>query len=136
MIRDHLYLEIVTPKKIVFEGDVKSLNAPGIKGHFQILPNHAPYISSLLPGKVKITKMDGSEIFFVISNGTAEVHQGKITLLAEAVETVEEIDLERAKLAKERAEKRLKSKEPGIDVERAKAALLRALNRIKIASGN
>jgi F-type H+-transporting ATPase subunit epsilon len=136
MLRDHLYLEIVTPKKIVFEGDVRSFYAPGIKGNFQILPNHAPLISSLVPGKIKVSNLDGTEIIYTISSGTAEISKGKITILAEAVETIKEIDIERAKLAKERAEKRLKSKEPGIDIERAKIALLRALNRIKIASGN
>ena len=81
----NLHLEIVTPDKTIYTGDVKSFTAPGVEGSFQILPRHAPFISTIQPGKVKIVPKDGNEIILAASGGVVEVHQNKITFLAEAV---------------------------------------------------
>jgi F-type H+-transporting ATPase subunit epsilon len=128
-----LYLEIVTPDKTIFTGEVKSFTAPGVEGSFQILPRHAPFISTIQPGKVKIVPENGSEIILAASGGVVEVHQNKITFLAEAVESKDEIDIARAQEAFERAQKRLSARERGTDIVRAGEAFARARNRLKIA---
>lgn len=127
-----IHLEIVTPRKIEFSDEVKSFTAPGAEGGFQILPNHAPFITTLTIGKVKFITKDNKETILATSGGVVEVHDNKISMLAETIETKDDIDVQRAKSARERAEKRLAEKE-GIDMQRAKAAMLRALNRLSIA---
>ncbi|MGH2574340.1 MAG: ATP synthase F1 subunit epsilon, partial [Ignavibacteria bacterium] len=96
-----IHLEIVTPKKVIFSDDVKSFSAPGAEGIFQILPNHAPFITNLQPGKIKFIKKDNGELFFATSGGVVEVHANKITFLAETIESKSEIDLDRVKSALE-----------------------------------
>jgi F-type H+-transporting ATPase subunit epsilon len=127
-----IHLEIVTPRKIEFSDEVKSFTAPGAEGGFQILPDHAPFITTLAIGKVKYITKDNKEIILATSGGVVEVHNNKISMLAETIESKEDIDVQRARSAKERAEKRLADKE-GVDMQRAKAAMLRALNRLTIA---
>lgn len=128
-----IHLEIITPDKVIFNGDVKSFTAPGTEGSFQILPRHAPFITTIMPGPVKFVSKDDATKKFATSGGAVEVHKNKITMLAETIEPSDKIDVTRAEAAKERAVKRLKSKEPGTDIERAKLALLKALTRIKVA---
>jgi F-type H+-transporting ATPase subunit epsilon len=127
-----IHLEIVTPRKIDFSDDVKSFTAPGIEGGFQILPNHAPFISTIGIGKVKYVTKEGQEKELATSGGVVEIHDNKISMLAETIEPKEDIDVQRAREAKERAEKKLEERH-GHDIEIAKVALLRALNRLKIA---
>ena len=127
------HLEIVTPKRIVFKGEVTSFSAPGMDGGFQVLHSHAPLLASLKIGKVKMSEIHGTEIRYAISGGFVEVRENNVILLAETAERVDEIDPERAKAARDRALKRLAEKYPNIDIERAKLALYRALNRLKIA---
>jgi F-type H+-transporting ATPase subunit epsilon len=127
-----IHLEIVTPRRIEFSDEVKSFTAPGAEGGFQILPSHAPFITTLTVGKVKYITKDNKEIILATSGGVVEVHDNKISMLAETIENKEDIDVQRAKSAKERAEKRLADKE-GVDLQRAKAAMLRALNRLTVA---
>ena len=131
-----LHLEVITPQKAAYEGEVKSLTVPGSLGAFQILYNHAPILSSLKIGKVKIVELDNSEHEFAIGGGTVEVSNNNILLLAESFESADDIDVERAKQALERAKERLsiKSKEE-VDTLRAEAALNRAMNRLKL-TGN
>ena len=132
MTEKTIHLEIVTPEKIIFNDDVKSFTAPGTLGSFQILPNHAPFISTLQPGKVKLMTKDGYERFFATSGGVVEVHGNKISMLAETIEAKDAIDVERAKSAKDRAMKKIETAR-GDEVEIAKIALLRALNRLRVA---
>jgi F-type H+-transporting ATPase subunit epsilon len=127
-----IHLEIVTPEKIIFNDDVKSFTAPGTIGSFQILPNHAPFISSLQPGKVKLVTKDGHERLYATSGGVVEVHANKISMLAETIEAKHKIDVKRARSAKERAMKKIETAR-GDEVEIAKVALLRALNRLRVA---
>ena len=128
-----IQLDIVTPAKVVYSDGVKSFTAPGVDGSFQILPRHAAFISTIVIGPVKFVDKEDQTRRFATSGGTVEVHDNKITMLAESIEATDEIDVERAQEAKLRAEKRLATKESGIDVERAKAALYRAINRLKMA---
>lgn len=127
-------LEIVTPGRTVFAGDVKSFTAPGSEGSFQILHNHAPFISTIVPGPVKFTAGDGETKKFVTSGGTVEVHDNKITMLAESIIPVEEIDIAEAQKEKTESERILDSKEPGLDKEAAKHILLTAKAKIKAVS--
>ena len=130
------HLEIVTPKRIVFKGEVTSFSAPGVDGGFQVLHSHAPLLASVKIGKVKISAVGGNEVHYAISGGFVEVRENKVILLAETAERADEIDVDRVIAARVRALKRLAEKYPKIDIERAKLALYRALNRLKIAGVN
>jgi F-type H+-transporting ATPase subunit epsilon len=125
-------LNVVTPEKVIFEDEVISIIAPGSEGYLGVLTDHAPLITALLPGKLTVKDREGKERFFCVSGGFLEVSNNVATLLADAAEATEEIDIERARAALERAEKRLKVKSPEIDLARAQGALSRALNRIKV----
>jgi F-type H+-transporting ATPase subunit epsilon len=132
---DKIYrLEIVTPNKVVFSGDVTSFSAPGVIGGFQVLRNHAPLLSNIAVGEVKVVDAAGGESRYATSGGFVEVHENKLVMLAETAERSGEIDVTRAEAARERARKRLADKEAGIDIERARLALHRALNRLKVAA--
>jgi F-type H+-transporting ATPase subunit epsilon len=129
-----LNLNIVTPSKQIFSGEIKSITVPGTVGNFQVLKNHAPIISTLEVGLIKI-ELQGSETsFYATGGGTIEVKDNEILLLADSIEKCEDIDIERAKAAKERALQRLEAKETDktIDVERAELALKKANNRLDI----
>ncbi len=127
-----LNLEIVTPDKPIFNEVVESITVPGTMGNFQILKNHAPLISTFDVGVV--TVKSGSEpAYFSTSGGTVEVNDNKVLVLADSIEPIEQIDLDRAEKAKERAEEHLKKKkEENVSEERAAAALKRAINRISV----
>lgn len=127
-----IHLEIVTPHKIDYSDDVKSFTAPGAEGNFQILPRHAAFITTLQVGKVKFITKEGAEKVYATSGGVVEVHDNKISMLAETIEAKENIDIERAQIAKRNAEKNLETA-TGIEIEIAKAALLRAINRLKVS---
>ncbi len=125
-----LNLEVVTPEKQVFSDEVQSIIVPAAEGYLGILPNHAPLISGLKPGVIKY-RQEGKQKLLAISGGFMEVSSNKVTILADTAERPEHIDIERARAAKERAEKRLKEKPPGLDVARAEFALQRALARLR-----
>lgn len=78
-------IEIITPDRKVYEGEIKSVRVPGKKGSFQVLKDHAPIISTLEPGLVYIVEQDNKEVEFDIDGGVIEVRSNKIILLAEAV---------------------------------------------------
>ncbi len=129
-----LKVEIVTPSKIAFDGNVKSITIPGTKGNFQVLFNHAPLMSSFEVGFIKIADESGTQTNYATSGGTVEVVNNRVIVLAEAFESKEEIDIQRAEEARDRAKKRIKkeSGETNIDLARAEFALKRAINRIKL----
>jgi len=125
-------IEIVSPVKMVFQGEVKSVSIPGTLGNFQVLDNHAPMISTFAVGKIKIEKESGT-IEYSTSGGVFEVKKNKAIVLAESIESTEEIDIERAKKSKIRSEEILKMLEiSSQEKQDAKLALERAINRIKI----
>ncbi|MFQ5629967.1 MAG: F0F1 ATP synthase subunit epsilon [bacterium] len=129
-----LYLEIVTPNKKVFSGQVKSIVAPGTEGYFGVLPRHAPLLASLAVGIVRAKVEDRNEQKeFAASEGFLEVSPQKVTVIAEAAEESRDIDVQRAEAAKDRALKRISEGRENWNVSRAQAALLRALNRLRLA---
>ena len=126
-------LRIVTPDRQVLREDAEEVQIPGREGYLGILPGHAPLISELKIGE--ITYRTGGELrHLAVSWGFLEVLPDQVTILAEAAEKAEEIDVERARAAKERAEKLLRSPNPDTDLNRAQVALERALIRLQVAS--
>lgn len=126
-------LEIVSPVKMVFQGEVNSVTIPGTLGSFQVLKNHAPLISTFEVGKIRIQK-DNETLEYSTSGGIFEVKKNKAVILAESIETKQDIDLERARLAKMRAEEILKMMEvENEEKEEARKSLERAVNRLKLA---
>jgi|SRR5215470_5668275 len=133
---DAIQLVIVTPERQLLRESVVEVTLPGAEGELGVLPGHAPLITELGIGELRYRTVGGtlSDPIAVI-RGFAEVLQDRVTVLAETAERPEEIDLERAKAALERAEKRIAAG-PGtqdMDWDRATAALQRALVRIKVA---
>jgi F-type H+-transporting ATPase subunit epsilon len=128
----NLNLKIITPAKISFTGEVQSVTIPGTVGSFQILKDHAPLISTFEIGLLKVEKLDKTIDHYATCGGTVEVLNNEVMVLADAIELAEEIDVERAEKAKQRAEERLSTKEPSTDIERAQTALKRAVNRLEI----
>ncbi|BCU83257.1 ATP synthase epsilon chain [Polycladomyces abyssicola] len=127
-----IQLDIVTPERKVFSDEVEMVITRAAEGDIGILPKHAPFVSPLDVTVVRIKK-DGNERQVAVSRGFLEVRPEKVTVLAEAAELAEEIDVERAKAAKERAERRLAEGSPDIDRARAEYALRRAENRLNVA---
>jgi F-type H+-transporting ATPase subunit epsilon len=78
-------IEIITPEKKVYQGDIRSMKVPGKKGAFQVLKDHASIVSTLVQGKITLTDMNGTDSEFEIEGGVVEVHKNKIILLAESV---------------------------------------------------
>lgn len=123
-------LEIVTPEKKVFSGDVNFAVVPGELGELGFLPNHAPLMSGLKIGLVRV-QHEGKTFKVAVSGGFVEVRGNRVTLLADTAELDASINRDRAEAAKERAERRLSEKSADLDVKRAEMALQRALNRLK-----
>lgn len=132
----NIKLEIVTPDKSVVSEEAQIVVAPGTLGEFGVLNGHTPFLSTLKVGAIRYKDVSGQERCVFISGGFAEALPDKVTILAESAERRRDIDLERAKTALARAQKRIdeaKAKE-AIDFARAKAALDRALHRIRVVS--
>jgi F-type H+-transporting ATPase subunit epsilon len=132
---ENLRLEVVTPEKSVVSENAQIVMAPGSLGEFGVLTGHTPFLTTLKTGALKYKDESGRERFVFVSSGFAEALPDRVTVLAESAERRKDIDIERAKAAMERAEKRLqtKAREEEIDFLRAKAALLRAISRIQLA---
>jgi len=99
--------EIVSQDRVVFADVADMVILPGAEGEMGILPNHTPLLTVIQYGIVKIRNHNG-EAFFTVAGGVAEVQPDQVTILADAAENVEEIDLQRAETARRRAEERLK----------------------------
>src|ERR1700687_411088 len=129
---DTFQLEIVTPAKLVVKDAAEEAQIPGLSGYLGILPGHAPLITELAVGVITY-KASGATHTLSVAWGFAEVLPDKVTILAEAAERPQEIDVERAQKSKDRAEERLKSNDPQVDYTRAEDALQRAETRLNVA---
>ncbi len=130
-------LEIVTPEKKVVDTTAEEIQIPGKNGYLGVLPGHAPLITELAVGEITFRETDGgspTEQRLAVAWGFAEVLPNKVTILAETAERPAEIDVDRARKAKGRAEERLSSGDTTVDVERALDALHRAESRIEVAT--
>jgi len=126
-----IQLSIVTPERSLLNEQVDELQIPGADGYLGVLPGHAPLFTELKVGELSYRK-GGTWTSLSVAWGFAEVLPEQVRVLAETAERAGEIDLERAKRAKDRAEQRL-SKGGDIDYDRALIALQRALIRIQVA---
>ena len=124
-------LDIVTAERLVYSEDVDVVVAPGIDGELAILPRHAPLMTVLQPGELRV-RQGGEEFSLAVTGGFLEVRPDRVTVLADAAERAEEIDIERAEEAKRRAEEQLSKSITETDLARAEAALRRSLIRIKV----
>jgi F-type H+-transporting ATPase subunit epsilon len=128
-----LKLEVVTAERLVLsEDEATMVIAPGVEGQLGILPNHAALMTMLEPGEL-IVRKGNEEISLALTGGFLEVLDNKVTILADAAEEAEAIDIERAEAAKRRAEELLKGHPVGPNLAVAEAALRRSLTRIKVA---
>lgn len=124
-------LDIVTAERVVYSEEVDAVIAPGIEGQLGILPHHAPLMTTLQMGELRVKK-GGDEFSLAVSGGFLEVRPDRVIVLADAAERAEEIDIARAEEAKRRAQERLSQHTPEVDMARAEAALRRSLIRLKV----
>ena len=127
-----IQLDVVTPQKLAYSEKVDLLEGPAIDGLIGILPRHAPLVTAMDIGVVRVVK-DGEETQIAISEGFMEVQPDHINLVVRTAELPEEIDIDRAKSARERAEERLEKDKENVDFARAEAAYERAVSRLKAA---
>ena len=133
MAEKQLLLEVVTPDRLVLSTEAEVVVLPGVEGQFGVLPGHIPFLSALEIGEMYF-KTGGKTEYLAVSGGFAEVTGEKVTIVAESAEMGREIDVERAKRAQERAEKRIAAgKTAEIDWARAEAAMRRSIMRMKVA---
>ena len=126
-------LEIVTPEKTVYSGEIESLRAPGSEGEFGVLARHRAMLAALGVGRIQFKETGAEDRQVATSGGFAEVHGSGVTILAETAEFGEEIDLARAEAARDRARERLgRRRDVDVDEARAEIALLRAVNRLRM----
>lgn len=130
-----LELEVVTAERRVLRERAESVILPATNGYLGILPGHAPLIAGLSVGILQFGERQKEKRRMAVSGGFVEVANDRVTVLADTAELAEEIDLERARQAAARAERRLRERSAHIDYHRAEMALRRAINRIKAASG-
>lgn len=128
-----LTVEIVTPQQVEYSGRAESITVPGTEGPFQVLYNHAPIISSLEIGIIKLVDEQGDTKIFATGGGFAEVSHNKVSVIVESIEEPHAINVDRATEALERAEELLKTPGREGNVEDTRKAIARALNRIQVA---
>lgn len=128
-----LQLEIVTPEKLAYQDEVDSVVLPGSEGELGVLPHHAPLVSTLGAGELRLRK-GGTEESFAIVGGFLQVLPDKVVVMAETADMASEIDLEKAQEARRKAEQALEGGfVEGADLAAARASLQSALIRIRVA---
>jgi F-type H+-transporting ATPase subunit epsilon len=128
-----LLLEIVTPEKLAYSGEVDSVQLPGSEGELGVLPHHAPLIATLGAGELRIRK-GATEETFAVFGGFLQVLPDKVVVMAESADLASEIDLERAQEARREAERAIESGvHEGADLAAARATLQQALLRVRVA---
>ncbi len=128
-----LLLEIVTPERLAYSDTVDSVQLPGSEGELGVLPHHAPLVSTLGIGELRIRK-GGTEESFAIVGGFLQVRPDKVVVMAETADMASEIDLDKAQEARREAERALETGfSEGADLSAARAALQQALLRIRVA---
>ncbi len=128
-----LKVSVVTPDGPVYDSEVEMVSTKTVGGEIGILPGHIPTVAPLQITAIRLKKENDTD-YVAVSGGIMEVRPDQVTILAAAAETAEDIDVERALRAKERAERRLQQiKQENFDIKRAELALQRAINRLKVA---
>jgi F-type H+-transporting ATPase subunit epsilon len=130
--RKTLVLEVCALDRAPSRLDVTEVTAPGVKGVFVVLPGHAPLLSNLDIAPLSAVLPDGGTVNFALNGGVIQVMDDRVLVLSKTVEGEKDIDADRARRARERAEERIKKHEDGMDVYRAEVALKRALTRLRV----
>jgi len=125
-------LEIVSAEKNIYSDEVSAVVAPSIEGEIAILDNHAPLLTSLQPGEVRIIKNNNEDTFLYLSGGFIEVLGNHVTILADAAERVEEIEESKVQEAIQQAEEQLNTGQSGIDLANTLASMRKDQIRLKI----
>ena len=133
---NQIHIQIIMPTAVKLDDMVESVFLPGIEGDFEVMYNHTQVITRLRPGAIIVHK-GGKQEFFAMHDAFVTVEDNKILILSECCENKSEIDIARAKAAKDRAEKRMQSisTDPNVDYNRAHAALVRSLARLNTCKG-
>jgi F-type H+-transporting ATPase subunit epsilon len=132
-IPSHIDLQIVTPDRLIVQEQVDEVEIPGSEGYFGVLPGHTPLLASLAVGELWYRK--GQEKFYLsLAFGFAEVLPDRVTILARLAERAEDIDVDRAELARRRAEERLSQPKSDFDYERARIALTKSIMRLQVSA--
>jgi len=132
MAENLMKLEIITPERIFYQGDVSMVELTTTEGEVGIYPKHIPMTMIIAPGILTVTESDGSKKQAALMKGFLEITQDSMNILAEVIEWPEEIDADRVRQSKERAQKRLNEKQEQVDLVRAEMAMRRALVREKL----
>ena len=127
-------LEVISPERIFYSGDVEMVELTTTEGDIGIYADHIPLTTIIAPGIMTITEAGNQTKEAAVLEGFMEITQDKVTILAQSCEWPEEIDIHRAKEAKARAERRLKSADESINMSRAELALRKSLIRLEIAN--
>jgi F-type H+-transporting ATPase subunit epsilon len=127
-----MQLDIVTAERLVSSDEVDVLVAPGGDGELAILPHHAPLLTTLKPGEMRVVK-DGVESYIAVSGGFLEMIGNKVTVLADTAERADEIDIERSEEALRRAQERVAEAPAEADLERAMASIRKSQARLMVA---
>ena len=126
-------VEIITPERVVFTGEIVSLTVPATEGPLGVLTDHAPLMAELVCGGIWLRHQDGEEMMLCTSGGFMEVRDNHVRILSDSAEMAEEINIARAEEARKRAEERLRKRDADLDIARAEAALKRAISRLRVA---
>ena len=129
---DTLHVEVVTAERELYNGEADLVSAPSAEGRIGILPQHAPLLTLLIPGELRI-KLGGEEEPLFVSGGFLEVFEDTVTILADTAEHAEEIDQARAEAARRRAQERLEHADSERERAELQGALQRAINRLRVA---
>jgi F-type H+-transporting ATPase subunit epsilon len=127
-------VEVVTPERVLYQDEVQFLVAPGAEGELGVMRNHAPLVAALSIGVLRYRDNTGQPKRMAVSGGFMEVIDNVARILAETAEHGDDVDVMRAKAARERAEKRLQARDENLNLARAEMALKRAIARLKAAN--
>ncbi len=127
-----LHVEVIAAERVILSEDAEVVVADTAAGRIAVLPAHAPLVTLLVPGQLRLGRGEGAQVL-AISGGYLEVRENHVVVLADAAEVAGSIDVSRAVAARERAEAHLAQRQANVDIARATAALGRALARIKVA---
>lgn len=125
-------IEIISAERMVYSDDVDVVVAPGVDGELGIHPHHAPLLTYLQPGELKIIK-GSEETFLAVSGGFLEIFDNRVVVLADTAEQIEEIDEARAQEAIDRAKDRMSQRSSDIDLQRVMVSLRKAEVRLKVS---
>lgn len=131
-----LFLEIVTPSKIIYSGNVKTVTVPGELGSFQILYNHAPIISNLTIGEIKIVDENDSVSYYATNGGFLMVFKNRITIISDSILKAEEIDAKKDENDLMKLKEELIQKRKTQDVSNLEIKIAQLQNRIRVSNRN